>query len=207
MNSFVEMLDLRPADMYIWNEIFVDNVYENILPPMPSPNILDLGANVGIAALWFSRMYQDARIFCVEPDPHNFELLKKNISILVSVKAVRFAVHNKCETLEMYSPECDSRPCALRTRPSKKGLAYGMPIDNLITLSQFKTIDLLKVDIEGAEDDLFLGEPELPWLKQVNHLVVEVHDQNQKRPLIAAIENNGFKTAYRELSRLIIGRR
>jgi FkbM family methyltransferase len=200
-----DMKMLRPEDMYIWNEIVVENVYANILPLMSSPNIMDLGANVGIAAFWFLKMYPGANIYCVEPDPNNFEILKTNMRLMKGVRAIRFAVHTKYEMLEMYSPAWDSRPCALRTRPSKKGFAYGMPIDSLMALSQFKVIDLLKVDIEGAEDNLFLHEKELPWLKRVNYLVVEVH--NQKEPLIAAIENNGFKTAYRETSRLIIGRK
>lgn len=66
------------ADLTTFREIFLREEYNLDLPPSFHPKIIiDAGANIGFTSLYFSRKYPDALIFSLEPEPGNFELLKK----------------------------------------------------------------------------------------------------------------------------------
>lgn len=200
-------MDLRDDDMYIYHEIFEQRVYAGKIPvKLKAPNILDLGANVGCSALYFMREYPDANIFCVEPDEQNFSILKNNIRDKPKIKAVRFAVHPRYEMLELYSPEWDNRPCAYRTKvaPAGKGTVFGMPIASIIAMSRFSMVDVLKIDIEGAEDELFLGKNGLNWLGRVRYLIAEIHGTTKKE-IMEALRLKGFEVGFHEDTRLLTG--
>ncbi len=66
--------DIRSLDM-LFKEIFLKNTYECQFGKQPL--IIDGGANIGMAVLYFKRNYPDARIIAFEPNPSGFELLKK----------------------------------------------------------------------------------------------------------------------------------
>ena len=75
-------IKIRPfsGDLFVLYEVLLHRCYylpDALLPPDVRV-ILDCGANVGITALYFAWRYPNARIFCIEPDDRNFELLKRN---------------------------------------------------------------------------------------------------------------------------------
>ena len=78
-------ISIRPfsGDLFVLYEVLLHRCYnlpDALLPPEHVRAILDCGANIGITALYFAWRYPNARIFCIEPDNHNFELLKRNSS-------------------------------------------------------------------------------------------------------------------------------
>jgi hypothetical protein len=76
-------LDVRYADLLTlcpqWDDIFVKRTLE-FTTASPSPRILDCGANVGLASLFFHRLYPDARITAFEADPALFAILNTNLT-------------------------------------------------------------------------------------------------------------------------------
>src|SRR6476620_11843470 len=68
------------GDIDIFAEIFDREIYANArIHPGEVNNIIDLGANIGLASLYFLNKCPHARVVAVEPDPSNFELLSRNL--------------------------------------------------------------------------------------------------------------------------------
>lgn len=201
-------LGMREIDRYIADEIFKDEVYKDTLPlDVEEPCILDLGGNIGAAALYY-HVTCGAHVFSVEPDRENFEILKLNIDGLPRLHAIRAAVNRRVCPIVLTSPEFDSRPCAYRSHETAypdRDIVYGLPIEMIISLSGFKHIDLLKVDIEGEEGYLFspVGDYKLPWLTMVDRIVCEVHEDYMPTTIGKLLAHNGFLTTYDVGTRLI----
>lgn len=160
------------------DEIFIDNIYSIDLPP--SPIILDCGANIGLSVLYFKKHHPDATIVAFEPDTTNFRLLEKNIASynLQNVIALNQAVwimDGKINFVEDHS------------MTSKISESKYTEDNKLVDCCRLKThltrkIDLLKIDIEGAEYQVFKDIYEN--LSQVNNLFLEYHGNfNQNNEL------------------------
>jgi FkbM family methyltransferase len=166
------------ADAFIHGEVFEHEYYR--LPLRRSPaTILDLGANIGLSAVYFSRLYPDAQMACVEPVPANLRLLKRNLE-LNDIQASIFpaAVHSQDGDLEV---ELDAMDYGHRVviglkNSSKPSLnVAAMTVPTICRQLGWKRIGLLKVDIEGHEKQLFAGDCD--WLARVDAMCIEWHDE------------------------------
>lgn len=159
-----------------YKEVFVDEVYD---PPvkLPSPKrILDIGAHVGLATLYFARRYPTARIDSYEANPVAGSLLEKNISRLPNASAHCFAVGAEDGEGELFVENIGGAPtdASIVSRdPRKRGTSVPVEIRDIRHLAN-ETIDLLKLDIEGAEYDCL--EALAPDPANIRCLVVEFHD-------------------------------
>lgn len=139
-----------------------------------SPIILDCGANIGLAALYFSREYPDAIIICVEPDGENLLLARMN---------------NRSENVKVYQGAIGSTPGrariinrkesnnAFRTECAPAGDIEVFSVPQLldeVTLETKIAPFIAKVDIEGFESELFSRETS--WVENFEVLIVELHD-------------------------------
>jgi FkbM family methyltransferase len=183
------------ADWWTFEEIVQEQVYKNILSHLSHcETIIDLGANIGLATLYFASQYSASQLFAVEPNPANYALLNVNLQALVD--------SGRCQTLNaaiwqqemllvanpLPSPNrynCFSVREPLSGEPCSIPLIKGMPIESVISASGFSTVDILKVDIEGAEVQLFRGN--LDWLKRVRALLIEFHDESRQKSDFDAI--------------------
>lgn len=170
--------DIRYSDLLSfcpqWREIFVNRVlaFESA---SPSPRILDCGANVGLASLFFSRLYPGARITAFEADPSLFQMLDANLQAngAAAVERRHAAIWTSTGTLTFQcegsdSGMVDSLPGAI------DGTATVVPSLRLRDLLEEEAVDLLKLDIEGAED-VVLADCE-PLLHRVKALVMDLHE-------------------------------
>jgi len=74
-------LNCRDMDIFILRDVFDDDSYmPKLLLNNPPERILDLGAHVGLATLRFVNSFPNALVYCYEPSPDNFKLLKKNVA-------------------------------------------------------------------------------------------------------------------------------
>jgi len=135
--------------------------------------ILDLGANVGLAALFFAARFPEAKIVCVEPQPETASLLRHNLSCLGDrARVVEAAVANEAGTMRLYL--ADEHYCASLMQSSNLGIAVRtVTVDEVMTESGLTRIDILKMDIEGAEKLVLAAQPE--WLRSVEILLIEMH--------------------------------
>ncbi|WP_083468123.1 FkbM family methyltransferase [Methylobacterium tarhaniae] len=174
-------LRLGTSDVPTFFQVFVRKDYEFKLDVRPR-YILDLGANIGLAAAYFAGIYPEARTICVEPNPENFRLLSQNIAPYELVTAVHAAVWPRSTTLQLVEEDKAGKSLGFwgsQTRPaeSKSGnVVAGISIPELMERYNLPTIDVLKVDIEGAELELFSTDSSA-WIPSCQCIVVETHDR------------------------------
>ena len=133
------------------------------------PIIVDAGANIGAASLWFLSKYPDASIVAIEPDSNNLAILRKN-TVSPQIAVVDGAVGSSAG----FARTCDhGAGWATRTERAAEGKEI-ITMDEAFRRSGGNDPFLVKVDIEGFEADLFAKN--LDWLGRVSALIIEPHD-------------------------------
>ena len=165
------------SDLEVYKKIFIDQEYAL---PFDSPilSILDLGANTGMASLYFHRAFPNAQIVTVEPDPANFELLTRNLNGLPNVKPFRAAVWTHDGEIQLFDPGIGAWGLQVSEDATSSAPSVSVPAISLPSLlREFPSghLDLLKIDIEGAEKEIL--ENADSWMPAVNAIVIELHDR------------------------------
>lgn len=175
---------------HIIKEVFDQHIYY-FESNVSKPRIIDLGAHIGIATHYFAKMHPNAEITSVEPHPLAFKLLKENCdwNRLNNVTVVQAAVV-PTHTVPA-SQEVTETTTKLYTDSAKEWLSstsiynrawnktqedmveITVPTIHLAKLIHSKPVDLLKIDIEGAEWDVLLKAGD--ELRNVAHLILEYH--------------------------------
>lgn len=168
------------SDMEVFSQIFVIDEY-SCVSDIASPGLIfDLGANVGYSSVYFLTKFPTANVVAVEPDPANFEVCLRNLTPYGHrVKTVCGAVWSSCSKLALSRGTFgDGREWASQVREFEGNdellEVEGWDIPSLLNLAKGEQIDLLKVDIEGSEIDLF-GPQSLAWLPKVRNICIELH--------------------------------
>ncbi len=192
-------LRLEGSDIDNFREIVFRRVYDVVTDKVQNCKyVIDLGANIGLATRLFAARYPTCRILAVEPYLENYKLLEKNLTELVRVgrcRTIRAAVWDRKSRLAVAPPpegkDCYYGMFVYETLEESVQVVDALTMTELIEQSGFPVIDLLKVDIEGAEVNLFRGE--LSWLTQVHTIAIEFHGDSRERSGFDAImEHNGF---------------
>ena len=150
---------------------------ENFQPKL----ILDCGGNIGTAAVYFANKYPTAQIYSVEPEKNNFKLLQFNTILYENVHAINSALWDKETFIRVEDRGFGNLGwMTFETDAEEVGAFKTVTIPKLLADSGFDEIDLLKIDIEGAEKEVFEAENVHDWLSKVNVLVVELHDRMKR---------------------------
>lgn len=164
------------TDLEVWKKVVLDREYN---PPFHHPvhSILDLGANIGLSALDFHQRFPTATIIAVEPDPENFALLQRNTAGIAAIIPVQAAAWTHDGTIQLSDPgigawgyQVSDQPSPETTRP-----VTAVSIPTLLARLPNQRCDLMKVDVEGAEKELF--ENSAGWIDQINAVAIELHDR------------------------------
>lgn len=162
---------------FLFEEIFIGNEYLVKLPRR-DPVIVDCGANIGCATLYFKLHYPDARILAFEPNPFCFEMLKKNVEVngLKNVSLVQAACASAPGTTTFHvNPGFSPMSSAVGNRDQKQKT---VPIEvRLVKLSESITedVDLLKLDIEGGEWEVFADLVASGKMTRIHRMAIEYH--------------------------------
>ena len=147
------------------------------LPPQFEPrSILDLGANIGVASIDFALRYPHASIIAVEPVAANFQLLEKNISSFPNIRAINVAVGKNEEhaALRGAGQSFQMQPVSAKSKASGREEVTVRDLNRLLEELGTTQIDLVKIDVEGAEYDVLTSlNPDL--LRRVKWIVGELH--------------------------------
>lgn len=181
----------------LWSciDVLVDKGWNDFTCDRPDPYILDLGANVGISALHYKRRHPGARIVAFEPDPQVARVLRRNLQAngAADVSVIEAGVWIQSGEMPLLLEGADGS----RLQP---GGGQGTALVKTVALDAFlvRPVDLLKVDIEGAEYDVIqqLGRK----LKLVRNLVIECHVRFEAvadfAGLLATLAGVGFRVAF-----------
>jgi FkbM family methyltransferase len=188
----------QPTLQYLYREIFARQYYF-FHAQNETPVILDCGANVGMASLYFKWLYPKCKVRAFEPDPPTFRLLQHNLARNnLDVVPYNCALWSENTELEFYVDSTApgsllmsadvSRARSERIRVSARKLSDF--IDG--------PVDFLKLDVEGAEHHVLEDLAETGKLKSIRQMVVEYHHRmgRQKSRLAAflrELEEAGFE--------------
>jgi FkbM family methyltransferase len=185
----------RPAvsDFHGLRHIFVD--HDSDVPMEEPPKlIIDGGANVGYASVLFANKYPDARILAVEPDDENGRLLQQNCSRLPNVELLKGGIWGRRCRLRIANPHCDPQGFRVVEADDPESSMPAYTVDDLIERSGQEYIDILKLDVEGAEVNIF-SAANLGWLDRTRVLSIETHGAEAERVVRAAMERHDFSCA------------
>lgn len=164
-----------------WNDLFVRGTLR-FTPAVPSPRILDCGANIGLASLWLQRRFPAARITAFEADPALAAMLRRNLSANgVPAEVVAAAVWSSAGTVRFRCEGSDSGAVDA-VAADTPGPVQEVPAVRLRDWIAREPIDLLKIDVEGAELEIL--EDCVDVLGNVAALHLEVHDFHPERRLL-----------------------
>jgi FkbM family methyltransferase len=167
---------MKTTDEFVFDQIFVRCEYTPICKGVKNPEfILDLGANVGFASALFASRYPAARILAVEPDPRNFALCQKNLKVYgTRAQVLKGAVWSCCTRLDLSYENGDGWGTRVNTPSGSDGgkvTAWDLPA--LLQMFGIDRVDLLKIDIEGSEAELFAHNT--GWLSRARNICIELH--------------------------------
>ena len=135
-----------------------------------TPVIIDGGANVGYAALHFARLYPEAVIIAVEPNPETFEMLRRNCAGQRQIRPLFGALWSHDQGVSLQSdPES-----SWSDRVHDGGLTPSFRLQDLLASVSKSRALIIKLDIEGAEGEVCRAAPEV--LRTTACLLIEPHD-------------------------------
>ena len=155
--------------------------------------IIDGGANVGFAAVLLANRYPKARIVAVEPHRDNAIMMRLNCRHYPNVELITGAIWSSNRRLEIENPNCHIHGAfQVREALSIKGpnTFDGITITNLLHRANEHEIDLLKLDIEGAEAEIF-SRGYRDWIDRIRTLVIECHGESAERIVRQAVGESG----------------
>jgi FkbM family methyltransferase len=138
--------------------------------------IIDAGANIGCATIYFANRFPNARIVAIEPDAENFRMLARNTSPYANVSLIQAGVWHKRAWLKIENPDDDKWTLRVGEAESGDGAIAAVTITDILAEAAASRINLLKIDIEGAEREVFSTGYQ-QWLDKVDVLVIELHDR------------------------------
>lgn len=181
------------TDTAVLRQMFVTQEYRPVASLSNVRLIVDCGANIGLSAYYLLHRYASARVIAVEPDADNCVLCRRNLAPFADRSFVlRAAVWPENRRLRVVPESRNKGPWALAVEPWDDGDVEGLTIPEILRRAgESGPIDLLKVDIEGAEKNVFADAP--AWLDMTRNIAIELHGREAKATFARALANYCYK--------------
>ena len=148
------------------------------------PNIIfDIGANIGIESIRFRRLFPFAKIISIEANKENYEILEKNLNSDKNILTLNIAVWNEKTKLKLkkFSLENSEEFSYEKFNNTKineeQEIVDADTIKNICDNLSIPDIDILKIDVEGAENFIFDNSSDL-WISKVKVIIIECPDKD-----------------------------
>jgi FkbM family methyltransferase len=168
-------LRIKTSDEAAYRETLLHSQYDFDLPFRPL-TIIDAGANIGTASIYFARRYPHARIVAIEPERSNFALLSRNVAPYPAITPLCAALWSRDGEIGLGHPspaEEAHLKWAFVTREGSDERVRAVTLGTLMKEMKMSSVDLLKIDIEGAEKEVFEA---CDWIDAVRCIMIELHD-------------------------------
>ena len=202
-NTFNKRIKLRKnpsSDFEIFNQVFLFKEYLPVVKAYNSNfniksdmtfNIIDAGSNIGLTTLFFLDYFQNASIICIEPEIENFKILEFNLDSLKNREVIKIngALWSSNCKIKIVNDFRNKSSASFRVQESnQKNDIAAYSISQLMADYNFEVLDILKIDIEGSEKQLFTHPTSnLEFLKLTKCIAIEIHDEFDCREEICNI--------------------
>lgn len=196
------------SDLSVIDEFFVDKMYRSVDPIITNATypLLDIGAHIGVFSLYARALNPAAKIIAIEPEPHNFDLLKENFKLNrcenVIIKQMALVAchpeqisHNSATTTLYLNKDSHNHSTFYKTENSIEVLAT--TLEDLMYQNKIKKIGLLKMDIEGGEFEITHTMTQEIYDK-IQNLAIEYHEfeDNKRTELEQMLRMHGFSVEH-----------
>jgi FkbM family methyltransferase len=178
--------------------VFIEQEY---LPIYNIPNvqrILDLGANTGMATVAFLNNFPNAQVVAVEPDPENHRMCSLNVAAYgARARAILGAVWSRPGKLAL-TRVGDQREWAvtvIEPTDDSPGFVQSWDPPTLLSMAGFETVDLLKIDIERSEIEIFNSGSDT-WIERVRNLCIELHGPDCNEAFFGAMSKFEYELSH-----------
>ena len=184
----------RTSDVLVFYDVFVEA--HHAVPMRREPRlIIDAGANVGYASAYFASRFPGARIVALEVDAGNFAMLRRNVAPYSNVIARHAGVWTRSVPLVIENAgDLEWAFRVVEAEPGSPGAVNGISVADLLAEAPEGRVDLLKIDIEGSELELFSAGIDA-WIDRVDMILVEIHETlrpGAREAVEAAMRDRGF---------------
>ena len=211
-NQIIRLLqnDLRfytrgAMDIWTIKETFVDRFYEKYGSPIQNGwTVVDIGAGIGDFSILSAFGFPDNMVFAYEPTPESFQYLEKNLvaNKISNVKPNKQAVWSVSG--DIYINTDHNEPGQFTSRPIENSSASqsflkvpSITLEDLFKSASIDTINLLKLDCEGAEYSILFHTPDYIF-RLIERIVLEYHDsivEFNHQDLISFLESRGYSVS------------
>lgn len=168
----------------------VKKVYGGLYGPKPEGIVVDVGAHIGIYSLFAS---EHAKVFAIEPEHSNFETLMNNANSKISCS--RLAISEQGGPIRLFMSDLTSS-CSIKPEGllSESQFVLSMPLNMFLDCEQITRVDMLKIDVEGAEMDVLRsGEEALKDGRVSNITVACYHYPEERQEVVDYLRSLGYK--------------
>jgi FkbM family methyltransferase len=166
----------KTSDKLVIKEVWKHKTYSHPKVTIGKDSVvLDVGANIGAFSVFAAKRAK--RVFAIEALPQNFKLLQKNLEAndLNNVVCENIALTSKRGKIDFYPGKTNlgGSSMYIKTYSGKKTMVEGITLDSFFSRYNIKHIDVMKMDIEGAEYDVLLNTKSLSRIKSI---AMEFHE-------------------------------
>ncbi len=222
-DGFKYIIRTKTSDKYLFVETVLEDQYHTKQINFKDSIIIDLGPQIGLFSVFVSKKAK--KVFAFEPVQENFELLKKNIelnklenkifpfNLAVSDKKGKEKIflsenHSGGHSIYGFKKFDEKKSSPINLFLQSKGFnekkfveVSSVTLDEIFKINKINHCDLLKMDIEGAEYNVFYTLSD-SCFKKIHKIAMEVHDIDENKNncvyLIKFLESKGFKVKYRK---------
>jgi len=141
--------------------------------------IVDVGAHIGKYTILADKLTKN-KVIAIEPSKENFSILKKNLLLnkCKNTLAFNLAVTNKNKKVKLYTPDTSGHYTIRKIKSNSWELVSGVSLDYLLKRLKIEKVDLIKIDVEGAEADVIEGFMKYLISHKVDRLIIEISKNN-----------------------------
>jgi FkbM family methyltransferase len=205
-NNISYRIRKKSTDFLVFEQVILKHEYKPFLELIKKYsqnkglNLVDAGSNVGFASLYLNEHLNINRIVSIEPSKENIKNLKENFhsNSITNIHIYETGLWEKKTRLKLDTNFRDGREWSLRLIETNENDPDGfdcISIENIFNDEKIEIIDILKIDIEGGEKEVFKAfEKDNSILSKIKFIAIEIHDEVADRVKInTQLLNAGFE--------------
>jgi len=184
------------SDRWVLDSVIVRHEYRGFVRFTPR-RIIDAGANIGCATVYWKSLFPDAEVLALEPDEENFRMVVENTRGLSRVTVEKAGLWSHSTHLRVIDPH--AWKYSLQVVEDSSGKIRATCVESIPNERGWDFVDVLKLDIEGGEVAVLSGNVEA-WIHRVNVLIIELHPSiapTGTRLLCKALSQEDFQLSWR----------
>ena len=214
-NATIKLRKRPSSDLNVFAQIYQYEEYKPVVetfqkhfPSSKKLNVIDAGSNIGLTSVYLSHYFPNSNFITIEPDTSNFESVKYNLESNKVKNAIKIkgGIWSKNTNLKIVNDFRDKKDWSIRVQETNEEADLkAFSLQYLMDEYKFDHIDILKIDIEGSEKEVFTGlYADVSFLSKTKCIAVEIHDEFDCRETIYSILTN-YNFKYFDSGELTIG--